>query len=855
MKHFCLFILVAVAAASLGAVQVSGNVNGMWAAINNPYEVVGNLTVPAGQALAIEPGVLIQITGNYQFTVAGMLQCHGTPADSIRILNTQASLWQGMRFESTTQTSSIRYTYIEKATYGIRCMNAILTVKHNRINLCEKGMELYAIGAATPNAAVVDSNLIENCTQNGILVTQHSGATITHNEIRGNGTGAQFRAAIQLANQSTGGNCNPIIANNHIHHNLKQGISAWDVSSSGAINPQILNNVIEYNYTGVYLLQASGYVADNQINFNFIPGDMNSGAGVMVSGVTAQPYFERNHVEGNFTGFYVTNNGKPVLGDLADNSAWAQGENVIVNNIDANNVLHSVFCDTYPNAAFIIKAENNNWGAATAEEIAVGINDHNDNPALPTVDFDPFLMPTLPTSIVGTYEYNGQFAVANARLELISPATGAALFTLPLPSTTIEVSVPVDSTFYAQVVLQRQDGQGQLFGCAGGYLNPTLFAPGDFAPVDIGTVSVSDTPPPRYEKIGQSIQENGITLYPILNGLGLYSWRNLDWVYTPGDDFLYLKRNVRRTTEGEQVTNLPDGSIYTKYQNISANDLWNEVRVNDDGSLQTQIIAEHFPCSTFLNLAAYSVTIRRIATNRTLDKLMQTPEGDWLYRIAENGSLNAKELVLRVGTVNELGLPPLKLFVSQELSTHPTYLGFDPDLYNDPDNTWDVHLTWEPPAGGNWTHFQIFRNEQMVAEVPLTTSEYHDTQWNPNLGTTSYVVCAWDGTNLSEPTNSVIVIITANDDQLVAPVQLSCYPNPLPQGTNLQISLGNLKHRQAELTLYNLKGQRVYQATTAAETCLWNGRDLKGNRCGAGIYFLRVKVQGEPEQKRKLVLQ
>jgi hypothetical protein len=69
----------------------------------------------------------------------------------------------------------------------------------------------------------------------------------------------------------------------------------------------ILSNVIEYNYTGIYLLQASGYVADNQINHNFIPGDMNSGAGVMGSGATSEPYFERNHIEGNYTGFYITN--------------------------------------------------------------------------------------------------------------------------------------------------------------------------------------------------------------------------------------------------------------------------------------------------------------------------------------------------------------------------------------------------------------------------------------------------------------------------------------------------------------------------------------------------------------------
>ena len=238
---------------------------------------------------------------------------------------------------------------------------------------------------------------------NAILVTSNSNAYIRYNEIRYNGTGPQFRAAIQMGNQSGVNQCNPNILNNHIHHNYKQGISAWDIASSGSINPQILNNLIEYNYTGIYLLQASGYVADNQINFNFIPGDMNSGAGVMVSGVTSIPYFERNHIEGNYTGFYITNNGKPVLGDLAIDHIWAQGENTIINNIDASGNNNSVFCDAYANASFIIMAENNFWGFSSAAEIAETINDHNDNAALPTVDFEPFIIPVENTTITGNY--------------------------------------------------------------------------------------------------------------------------------------------------------------------------------------------------------------------------------------------------------------------------------------------------------------------------------------------------------------------------------------------------------------------------------------------------------------------
>jgi hypothetical protein len=79
-------------------------------------------------------------------------------------------------------------------------MNSPLTVSHCRINLCEKGMELYAIGESTPNAVLVEWNIIENCIQNGVLIAQNSAASLIITKSATNGTGPQFRAAIQLSN-------------------------------------------------------------------------------------------------------------------------------------------------------------------------------------------------------------------------------------------------------------------------------------------------------------------------------------------------------------------------------------------------------------------------------------------------------------------------------------------------------------------------------------------------------------------------------------------------------------------------------------------------------------------------------
>ncbi len=858
MKLFYLIIGLLLSLTLCFGIQVSGNQSGTWSPDNNPYQVVGAISVPAGSNLNILPGVLVHIMGSYQITVAGTLIANGTVADSIRFMNMQSNptaLWPGLRFENTTQASELSRVYLEYGTYGIRNMNALLTVSHSRINLCEKGMELYAIGAANPSPVLIEYNIIENCIQNGILVTQNSAATIHQNEIRYNGTGAQFRAAIQLANQSASGSCDPTITYNHIHHNLKQGISAWDTSSSGAINPTITDNIIEYNYTGIYLLQASGYVADNQINYNFIPGDMNSGAGVMVSGTTSIPYFERNHIEGNYTGFYITNNAKPVLGDLVIDHVWAQGENIIVNNIDANGVEHSVFCDAYPLATFILKAENNDWGVYTSAEIAIGINDSNDNIALPTVDFEPWTLPALPTSIVGNYVYSGQLQVADARLELISVETGAILNTSPLATTSISVTAVLLENFYAQVVLTITPQQS-LYGCAGGYLNPTVFSPGDFAPVDVGLILVTEVPPPRYELIGAPDQGVNLVFHPIMHGFGLYEWQTLDWVYA-NSGYLFMISSLRRTPDGVIETDLPEGTNYRKYLNIAPGDTWQQTEVVYETGAILVSDARVNLCAGDMGMATYNLITREDATGNVLEKRINSPIQNLMFRY-ENGYTTAKATMLTFGLPDSLADGTITLFMPEPLQYSPSYLAFDPNTYNEDTHQHEVHLFWQAPAQLNntWTHYRIYRNYELLAEIPFAQSEWTDNNWTADY-TTYYTVCAWDGTVESEMSNWLLVLIVGNDDQILQPVSISAYPNPVSfaAGQSLTLKLSNLKSSSAELGIYNLKGQKVHTARIlGSDTYLWQGKDDKGRRCAAGIYMLKVQVKGHKPYTRKLLV-
>src|SRR6478736_1761825 len=77
-----------------------GTVSGTWTVSGSPYLVQGNLLIPNGMSLTINPGVSVSFQGNYKLLVSGRLVAAGTAADSIRFTAANAATgWQGIRFD------------------------------------------------------------------------------------------------------------------------------------------------------------------------------------------------------------------------------------------------------------------------------------------------------------------------------------------------------------------------------------------------------------------------------------------------------------------------------------------------------------------------------------------------------------------------------------------------------------------------------------------------------------------------------------------------------------------------------------------------------------------------------------
>ncbi len=419
MKHLIIIFLF-INILTLAATDVSGIQTGTWDLANSPYTVIGDVEIPAGEELTIEPGVLVQFNGIFEVCALGMLNAQGTENDTIYFdrYPTFSGYWDELRLEQETGDGyELAYCFIRGANNGVNSIDAPLHLHHSHLDANTTGVNLFAIGNIHPPEVIIEDCLIEHSIENGIDIYENGNTTIQNCEITGNGMGTQYRGAIQINIQSTGAVCCPVIQNNNIHDNLKQGITCTDMFSAGTINVTIQNNLLERNLTGVYFYNCGGSLINNEINDNFIPGDMNSGAGVMCYGSLATPVITGNNITGNYTALYIVNNANPCLGNAASANPLEQGMNTFMENIDASGINNSVYVYNCSNT-YTILAENNTWDSEDFGEIAETIHDGIDSPALPIVDFAPIYLP--PTTLLsGTFTYNGGFELDNWTLNLL----------------------------------------------------------------------------------------------------------------------------------------------------------------------------------------------------------------------------------------------------------------------------------------------------------------------------------------------------------------------------------------------------------------------------------------------------
>ncbi len=159
--------------------------------------------------------------------------------------------------------------------------------------------------------------------------------------------------------------------------------------------------------------------------------------------------------------------------------------------------------------------------------------------------------------------------------------------------------------------------------------------------------------------------------------------------------------------------------------------------------------------------------------------------------------------------------------------------------------------------------FNIYRSfENSPYELFDNTTEQNYTDSLMESGNYGYYVTAlYEQENESSATDEIMVeYIITNTDQNQLPLANKLYrnfPNPFNPETMIRFDLK--KASSTQLTIYNMKGQRVkqlvnQQLSAGQYSFIWQGKDEFGNSVSSGIYFYKIEANGFISYRKMMLL-
>ena len=97
--------------------------------------------------------------------------------------------------------------------------------------------------------------------------------------------------------------------------------------------------------------------------------------------------------------------------------------------------------------------------------------------------------------------------------------------------------------------------------------------------------------------------------------------------------------------------------------------------------------------------------------------------------------------------------------------------------------------------------------------------------------------------------------VSIQNDLIITTI-LTNHPNPFNPSTTIEFSIQN--DSEVELTIYNIKGQKVKTIANdlfekGIYSILWSGDDYNGKLVSSGIYFYKLK-SGDYQEIKKMIL-
>jgi len=317
-------------------IVAGGTVSGTWEASGSPYVVQGDVTVPVGETLVIEPGVIIYADAGVGITVRGDLQAVGTAEDPILFTGPKDGFpdgvgWQGIRFEAGPSTSRLEHCTVEygdrSSTYesggGLACVDTILEIRHSTLRRNRASLEGAAVFCTGSTLLIDDSEISDNRisgTNSGEgagVYCEDCTVEITASRIHDNriatfdpfGATNSRGGGIALRD-SDGLVADTLVYRNSLNHSGTEAESAGGGIYVNGGGPVLRGNTVwgnEVHYTnhlggGIYL---QGY--DAQLVDNIVAGNVGCGIWFAPGASTSQVAYNDLHgnTEGAFDGGYI----------------------------------------------------------------------------------------------------------------------------------------------------------------------------------------------------------------------------------------------------------------------------------------------------------------------------------------------------------------------------------------------------------------------------------------------------------------------------------------------------------------------------------------------------------------------
>jgi hypothetical protein len=248
---------------ALRGVGVSGTiipgptVSGIWTKAESPYVITGDIRIPRGQRLLINPGVVVKFAGRFGLTVGYKASLRAIGADPDRILFTPTDTeegWFGIRFVNSGADDTLENCTIECSKKPATGGGGLFELFGGGILCC--GSEEDEPGFSIPSSPTINSCVFRHNharTGGAIMCTDDSEAIIINNTIVENSAELDGAAIALYYAYCT-------IANNVIAHNSADAVGGGIVNYLGC--PSIINNTIVHNRpSALHLEMTSPYAS------------------------------------------------------------------------------------------------------------------------------------------------------------------------------------------------------------------------------------------------------------------------------------------------------------------------------------------------------------------------------------------------------------------------------------------------------------------------------------------------------------------------------------------------------------------------------------------------------------------